>query len=352
MENKYILSIYKKDYNENNAASKAVMDIEEFANEIGYETLQIFNKSDSKLIKLKDIFLNLREIWNINKGLVLFQYPATAGFLDKIISKLYIEKLRNKGVKTIAIIHDLESLRYLKDKKNNYKYINHEISVLNMFEYVISHNETMSTWLKNNGLKSQILELELFDYKCNNNKTEKTIQPKSIVFAGNLDRNKSEFVYKLKNINFKEININLYGPNYDNLETNNGNITYKGVYKPEELNKVFNEQFGLIWDGKDLETCSGDIGEYTRYNNPHKLSLYISCGLPVIVWKEAAISKLVEKYNIGISISSIQELEDAINNITPLKYSEMKNNIIDLKDKVSNGFFIKKAISIVENNNF
>ena len=49
---------------------------------------------------------------------------------------------------------------------------------------------------------------------------------------------------------------------------------------------------GLIWDGAS-DSSDEDIGmkNYTRYNNPHKLSCYMAAGLPVIVWEKSAISK-------------------------------------------------------------
>ena len=46
--------------------------------------------------------------------------------------------------------------------------------------------------------------------------------------------------------------------------------------------------FGLVWDGISVETCAGVYGEYLKVNNPHKTSLYLASGIPVIIWKEAA----------------------------------------------------------------
>ena len=47
-----------------------------------------------------------------------------------------------------------------------------------------------------------------------------------------------------------------------------------------------------------------------RFNNPHKLSLYVALGLPVIVWREAAIAEFVLKQGIGITVSDLLELND------------------------------------------
>ena len=102
--------------------------------------------------------------------------------------------------------------------------------------------------------------------------------------------------------------------------------------------------FGLIWDGDSLETCSGDYGKYLEYNNPHKLSLYIAAGIPVITWKGAAIADFIKKYNIGFTVNSIYEISEIIGKMTLSEYEEYKNNLKGLQEKVCSGFFTKMAL--------
>ena len=73
------------------------------------------------------------------------------------------------------------------------------------------------------------------------------------------------------------------------------NVKYCGQYKPEELPEKLEGGFGLVWDGDDLGACTGVFGEYMKYNNPHKTSLYLASGLPVIIWEKAAMAKYIEK---------------------------------------------------------
>lgn len=65
-------------------------------------------------------------------------------------------------------------------------------------------------------------------------------------------------------------------------------MIWHGSFKPEESP----EHLQGVWDGDSVDTCAGNTGAYLRYNNPHKTSLYLACGMPVIVWKEAAIAAL------------------------------------------------------------
>ena len=339
MQNKYILSVHPKEYNQNHAASKAVLDVELYTNEMGFEEIDICNKLDNKYIRLKDILMNQFKVKNDN-SIILFQYPSVPVKMDNIITKLYIQN--KKSCITVALVHDLESLRFFK---NDNSFIKKEIDILNRFDYVVSHNSIMSKWLKTNGLNSKVIDLELFDYKSDLEfKKFNESKFRTIAFAGNLDKEKSGFIYKLDKLEFENLNINLYGPNYNSQKQHNTNIKYKGKYAPEELHKVFEEGFGLIWDGQDLDTCSGDMGEYTKYNNPHKLSLYISEGLPVIVWKESAISNFVEKHNIGITIESIYDIKEKLESMEANDYIKMLENIRELQTKVIDGYFIKNAI--------
>lgn len=55
-------------------------------------------------------------------------------------------------------------------------------------------------------------------------------------------------------------------------------VNYKGKFPPDELPDILDGNLGLIWDGsyndEDEAYC---LKNYTKYNNPHKLSLYILC---------------------------------------------------------------------------
>lgn len=168
---------------------------------------------------------------------------------------------------------------------------------------------------------------------------------KEIAFAGNLG--KSEF---LKNKELKKLRIkfNLYGPNFDKKSINVENVEYCGSFGPDEIPYRLKGSFGLIWDGGEIDTCSGPFGNYMRYNNPHKLSLYIAAGLPVIVWEEAAIADFVRKYDIGFTIKSLFEISSAIEKTKLEKYEQYKENILMLQKNVTAGYYTKNVLDQVE----
>ena len=107
-------------------------------------------------------------------------------------------------------------------------------------------------------------------------------------------------------------------------------------------------KYGLVWDGDTIETCSGGKGEYLRINNPHKLSLYLAIGLPVIIWDEAAEADFVLKEHVGITVKSLYELSDKLSKVSDSDYENMKHNAQIVGARLRNGEYMTKAIKKAE----
>ena len=87
------------------------------------------------------------------------------------------------------------------------------------------------------------------------------------------------------------------------------NINYHGSFGVDEIPSKLTRGFGLVWDGDSLDGCRGQSGQYLRYNNPHKLSLYLSSGLPVVIWTGAAEAGFVREHGVGLCVDSLNDLE-------------------------------------------
>ena len=111
------------------------------------------------------------------------------------------------------------------------------------------------------------------------------------------------------------------------------NITYGGVLPADQVPKVLTRGFGLIWDGDSVETCKGGFGEYLRYNNPHKLSLYLSSGLPV------------EKNKVGYAIESLKDIHELLQEISKDEYIKIAENVRKLSQKLANGNYMRLALN-------
>lgn len=322
--NTYQYNVYVKETY--NATGKAKGDIITILNSLNINNL--YNPSKYRIFRIVQQNLAIQKIKNNSNSILLIQYPAV---IDNLLKRV------SKKIRVIAIIHDLQSIRGTKSVKE-------EIALLNTFSVVISHNRFMTDYLKNSGLKIPIVNLELFDYLHN---TRKAVQhtdfyKKRVCFAGNL--NKSKFIKKLNLL--RKTNFLLYGLlDNENTFKNSKNIEYKGSLPSDLIVNKLEGEFGLIWDGDSIETCTGKLGNYLKFNNPHKLSLYISAEKPVIVWKKSAVSEFVEKNKIGIVLNSLGELETALSNLSETNYLEFRKNIRFIKNKVGEGFYTKKAVT-------
>jgi hypothetical protein len=120
-------------------------------------------------------------------------------------------------------------------------------------------------------------------------------------------------------------------------------FSYNGFVSSDTLVATADGDFGLVWDGNSIYSCDGPRGAYMQYNNPHKYSLYMRCGLPVIIWEQAAMAVFTRENNTGICLSSLDQLDDVLSKITPEQYEEMKRNVAVVGQRLSEGYYFKRA---------
>lgn len=134
----------------------------------------------------------------------------------------------------------------------------------------------------------------------------------------------------------KDLDLYLYGALKDkNIEVGN-KIVYKGIFYPNNI-KNLEGSWGLVWDGDSTKTCNGNWGTYLKIIAPHKFSLYILAGLPLIVWKDSAMAIFVKEKQIGITINSLSEIADIINQTTSEQYQTFCKNIRSLQKTLTEG---------------
>lgn len=341
---------------------KARSDIEVIAEKLGYKKIivpTVFSIRYKKWQKPVQAYLYWKNarIWNQtferleDSSSVILQ----VNFHNKCPIFHQVLKKHSKRLNFIVIIHDLESLLFASDQTKSAGYKQHtlknELNTLKYAKIVISHNAAMTKKLIELGVDAQkIIDLEIFDYLPSHQKSgQKKGQKKTldihfgsdIIIAGNLGPEKSPYISKLHSI--KGANFNLYGFNL-NQSCLSDNVKYFGNFTPEELLKNLSGSFGLIWDGTDIKTCKGHTGNYLRYNNPHKTSLYLSAGLPVIIWQSAALADFVKFHQIGFTIQSLTELPEKLAQITPADYDRMRKNAKIIGKQLNSGFFTKAAL--------
>ncbi len=106
--------------------------------------------------------------------------------------------------------------------------------------------------------------------------------------------------------------------------------------------------FGLVWDGDSPHTCSGMYGEYLKMNNPHKSSLYLASGFPIIVWSQSALADFVRKNNCGILVDSLFEIAERLDSISNDEYEVLLKNSKKIGDNIRKGYYLKTALEKCE----
>lgn len=325
-------------YDLTSAGNKAKTDNEDTLLEMGAVNLGL--RRSVRNSKAAAFFLDLTGILRacclLRRDDILFlQYPVKKYF------SFLCRMAHWKGAKTLSLIHDLGSFRRRKLT------IEQEIARLSHSDYIIASNENMKRWLESHGMKKPIGSLGLFDYRSEEtNLTIKTKEPEErrIVYAGALSMRKNAFLVKLSQQQL-DCHLIIYG-NKEGLQglADNTNISYKGFMPSEQFIRNVDADFGLVWDGDSLDTCSGNYGEYLRWNSPHKVSFYLRASLPVIVWKEAAVAPIIEQAGAGFAISSLAELGNKLKQFSQEDIARMKQQAAETAKKLNKGTFLREAI--------
>jgi len=310
------------------AGFKARVDVENIVSG-RYTPLYPYKNRNNRLSQMLQLF---REMRKVNKDdYILVQYPLVT--FNKIAKHIM------KSKKIILLIHDLNELRFGKAVTTEEK------QVIDKAVAIISHNSKMTEYLKGHGISGEkIFNLDIFDYLAEMKPAaDHTDDECCMCFAGNLE--KSTFIYNLPK-NTTALGFNAYGINYK--EDKNADINYMGSFEPSELLDVLKGRFGLVWDGEKCDTCSGCLGNYMRYNNPHKLSMYIAAGIPVIVWSESAAADFVKSKNIGFSVGSLAEIPEIIEKMDKDKYLAYRDNTLKIREQIIQGESLKRILDAVE----
>ena len=339
---------FLKDSGARNAGNKARNDVEEIVKREGYQPLLLtvddwyqmgtLKAQQHKAKALAQAFSQLK-----SGDQLLIQFPMLH---HSFFTTRLVRKIQRRGVKVYFIIHDLEALRYANldtvPLKHKIRVHLQESSLLKIADGVIAHNPIMKSVLVDKGIAgNKIVSLGIFDYLIPNFQ-EKTGLTKNlpIIVAGNLAQEKAGYLYSLP----EEPAYNLYGVGFDESRAL-ANETYFGSFLPDELPAALEGGFGLVWDGDSAETCSGVFGEYLRYNNSHKASLYLAAGFPLVVWKQSALSHFVLENSCGIAVESLHDLSQAIAQLDDKDYQDLLVNAKRIGQKIRNGSYLTNALN-------
>ena len=269
-------------------------------------------------------------------SVVLLQHPFHHRQMTREKS---LREIKKKKVRYISFVHDVEELRGFRYSA----YYEREFrTMLELADVLVVHNDVMKQWFMEKGAaEEKLVSLGIFDYLQEGVACEKTFE-KSLTIAGNLDRTKCGYLAELGKL--RGIRFDLFGVNFDESMRDFPNVSYHGEYPMDVIPSRMTRGFGLVWDGNSAAGCSGEAGSYLRYNDPHKLSLYLSSGLPVVIWSGAAEADFVRKNGVGICTESLYQAEHMINTVTSEEYAEMCRNAERIAEPMRKGRYTETAL--------
>lgn len=337
------------------AGGKARKDIGELFEREGMEHIDILVNNEKRIdaglfrkirYHMHSLHQWIRQTKDLKKGDALYvQFPIEDHF---IFQGLFFYLLKRKGIRVIFLIHDLPLLREMmrdnQSAKEKIRVWAEERLALKQCSRIIVHNYRMEKYFRKLHIaQDKLIKLRIFDYLVpdwDEQKASRRVLDRSmpVMIAGNFDRGKAGYVYQLP----AECDFHLYGIHYDGPK--NASKRYIGSFLPEDLPYEMQGSFGLVWDGDSSETCSGVYGKYLQINNPHKTSLYLASGIPVIIWEKAALADFVKKQGVGLTVKSLHDLNHALESLTQEDYRAMLANVKKLSGKLRSGYFTKKAI--------
>lgn len=313
-----------------NASFKPSEDGYAIAEKKGYSAIEVShwgnNKSISRAIAIWEIIKITLKIKS--EDIIFIQYPMFTPLIK------YLFRAISKRCKHIYIlIHDLETLR----NENVIK----EHQILSSAEKLIVHNENMKKFIEDSLQPAGKIEiLQLFDYlSSENQKNEYKVN--EIVYAGNLANN--TFLLGLSEVLTDPRSLLVYGKEENWMKEKEIKFSYKGKFLPNQINNV-EGYWGLLWYGDSIYKCTGIMGNYMRYISPHKVSLYLATGKPIIISKDSALATYIEENKLGITANSLLEIEDRINALTEQELKLIQENVKKISTQLKSGAFLSKHL--------
>lgn len=275
--------------------------------------------------------------------LVVYQYPL---LISPRFDQFFIDQMHSRGAKVVLLIHDVEVLR-----GTNVGNRIDEVPYFNKADALIIHNPIMGAKLRELSITAPMVSQYLLDYLDDNHDWHRLFTApeeftKTLVLSGNLF--KSSYLTDWH----EETPISVFGIADDDIQKglrDNPKIDYHGALRRDELINQLPKGFGLAWDS---DSWLGHYGSYTKYNHPHKVSLYLSHGMPVIVWKQAAVAPFIEKNHLGLTIDSLDEIDGLLANLGDDEIKDMLTHVNHMGILLRDGYFTSRALVAAEQQAF
>ena len=258
-----------------------------------------------------------------------------------------VAAMRKRHIKLVLLIHDLESVRLGLTGDVSFaqarRFGLEESAAFSYAQAIVVHNARMADFVAQRMKypRERLVPLWLFDYLAPGFEMPPRDENafRRVIVAGNLRRDKAGYLYDIPD----DVDFVYYGVGYE-ADPSKPRVSYRGSFPADELPMEFESGFGLVWDGPEGGTCSGVYGTYLTINNPHKASLYLASGLPIITWKKAALAEVVEREGVGLCVESLFELGEVLRSVSADDYARLADNAARVGERLRSGAYTMDAV--------
>ena len=67
--------------------------------------------------------------------------------------------------------------------------------------------------------------------------------------------------------------------------------------------------------------------------------------MTVIVWDKTAIAKFVKRYNVGLTISNLNNIDKLIESVSSQQYEALQKNVTRIAKKMRKGYYLITAVN-------
>ena len=259
--------------------------------------------------------------------IVIVQYPT---WNELRFDHSLVEHIKWYGAKVIIFVNDFQSLMWTQVSEETY--INSEIALLNKADVLILPSAAMHKDMISFGLSGSIpvIYQRIWDYKTEMDLENHKLERK-MIFTGRVER------FPFLNDYDYETAIDLYGG--EKLEHHNRCICEKGLKEQKELIfEIAKGGFGLVWSDEEY------FERYYSKNQPYKLGVFLTAGIPVIIRKGAVHEDFIKRNGLGFVVESLGEASDIVQNISEDEYKNICEQIRPIQNLIKEGFYTKKVL--------
>lgn len=331
----WITRLNASDYNQQFEAIQIVSkNVATAAKELGFQELNFTGYPDVGNNPERRKHLREAVLSAVQPGdLVVVQFPLWANLNYQAEFFDYIKNI--ESVKMVCLIHDIPTWMFTKGEEEYDRENDFWLNQLKKFDLIMVSNEKEAHKLQEDGVDVPMIPMELWDYYYSGPRQEKKFS-KKLYYIGGRDIIDSNY--------HASTPLYLYNKQVEQKVLDCGSISWLGRKPSDEIVSRLDGGFGVVVTDNLKEKSNMNFVYYNQFNNPTKLSTYLTAGLPVITMRKTYHAPMIEKLGIGLVVDDLNEIDQLLSQMTAKDYQEMVEKVKPWQDAVSEGFFIKRSL--------